>query len=89
MAGNMCLPDAGSDCDNCESTWCCATRLACYHDPVCACADHWLDECLSANPDASESDIAECWDAFSSRGAVEKARVACQRAWCQVPCAVP
>jgi hypothetical protein len=85
-----CMADAGSACDNCEDRWCCPTRLACYSDPVCRCADSTLDHCLPDNPDGGWSAVvAGCWDTFSSRGAVEKARVACLRAWCQAPCAVP
>jgi len=87
-----CSADAGSPCDDCESKWCCMTRLACYADPVCACADQALDACL----DSTEQDggvpsagATACWTAFSARGTVEEARVACVRAWCSNPCSGP
>jgi hypothetical protein len=83
-----CAADAGSACDNCETRWCCTSRLACYTDPVCTCADHALDGCLD-DAGTSASAIAKCWSDFSAHGNVEKARVACERAWCQVPCGVP
>jgi hypothetical protein len=83
-----CVADAGSACDDCESTWCCSTRLACYEDPVCACADHALDACTDAagtDPSGNEA----CWSAFDATGTVEAARVACLTSWCQAACAIP
>ncbi|HEY4103493.1 MAG TPA: hypothetical protein VGM44_06360 [Polyangiaceae bacterium] len=90
-AGPSCALTTDNPCDQCETTHCCATRSACYGDPSCACADETLDECLddaemSANEAAEQS---QCWNAFSTRGAAEQARVACQRAWCQSECEVP
>ena len=83
-----CAADAGSACDDCESLHCCATRLPCYEDPVCACADQALDACLAAA--GSDSDgAAACWNAFTSKGSVEAARVACEIAWCQAVCEIP
>jgi hypothetical protein len=83
-----CGADAGSACDDCESQFCCTTRLACYDDPVCTCADHATDGCLStAGSDAAA--IQACWDAFVAAGTVEASRVACERAWCQAACGVP
>jgi hypothetical protein len=87
---HACTPDAGGPCDVCESTYCCMTRLACYSDPVCVCADHALDTCfdaLGAAPSAKQA--TACLDAFSAHGAVEQARIACQQAWCAAACAVP
>ena len=91
-AGGTCAADAGSDCDDCESRWCCQTRLACYADPVCDCADRAMDTCLSAaEGDAASSDAAvgRCSEAFSASGDVAKARLTCLRAWCQQVCDVP
>jgi hypothetical protein len=91
--GLSCGTDSGSACDDCESLHCCDTRLACYGDRVCGCADQALDQCLemaSADGDADASDaIARCWDAFTTTGHVALARVSCQRTWCQAACAVP
>jgi hypothetical protein len=86
-----CTPDAGSPCDVCESTYCCMTRLACYRDPVCLCADQALDKCFetAGKAGASAQQGAACRDAFSAHGAVEQARMACQQAWCAAACAVP
>jgi hypothetical protein len=63
------------------------TRLDCYRDPVCFCADHALDKCYD-NADNKGSDSAKqaCWDAFSAQGTVERARVACELAWCAAEC---
>jgi hypothetical protein len=91
-AAGTCGADAGSACDDCESRWCCQTRLACYADPVCDCADRAMDTCLSAaERDAASSDAAvgRCSDAFSASGDVAKARLTCLRAWCQQVCDVP
>jgi hypothetical protein len=99
-ADESCPMDAGNACDDCESLHCCATRSACYGDPVCDCADQALDACLNAAGDdaaAHASDAAadasgavtRCWDAFSATGQVAQARVSCQRMWCQQACAVP
>jgi hypothetical protein len=83
-----CSADAGSACDDCESRWCCSTRLACYEDPVCACADHALDAC-TGRADASLAATGACWSAFAGQGTVEAARVACLVSWCQSVCAIP
>jgi hypothetical protein len=80
-----CGSDAGSPCDNCESKWCCAQRVACYDDPVCACADSNLDSCRSW---ADASGAGECWDTFASAGTVESTRVACLTAWCAGVCSI-
>lgn len=85
---DMCSIDAGSACDDCESKWCCPTRLACYEDPVCVCADMAMDVCL-ASANASPKVTASCWASFTATGNVEAARVACERAWCTGPCAIP
>jgi hypothetical protein len=88
-----CPPDAGSTCDVCESASCCATRLDCYNDPLCACADATLDACLSAlGPaayDRTSPDVQRCWDDFAGVSAIAGARVACERAACAGPCGVP
>jgi len=84
----ICAEDAGSPCDDCESKWCCSTRLPCYEDPVCVCLDRALDGCLDS-AGKGESAIAACWASFSSSGSVEAARVACERLWCQEACGVP
>jgi hypothetical protein len=81
-----CGIDAGSACDDCESKWCCAQRVACYSDPVCACADSNLDSCRSW---ADASSAGECWDTFASEGTVESTRVACLTAWCAGVCSIP
>jgi hypothetical protein len=78
-----------SPCDDCESTHCCATRSACYGDPVCACADAALDECLDQAATGASTDVTRCWDLFAAKGTVEQARVACQRSWCQTECKIP
>jgi hypothetical protein len=83
-----CSPDGGEACDDCESQFCCATRLACYADPVCACADRAWDRCTD-DATRSASQKAACWAAFTSEGTVEAARVACERTWCQAVCNVP
>jgi hypothetical protein len=92
-SGQSCGTDSGSACDDCESLYCCDTRLACYGDRVCGCADHALDHCLdmaSGDGAADASDaIARCWDAFTTSGHIALARVSCQRARCQQACAVP
>lgn len=85
-----CVADAGSACDLCESTYCCTTRLACYRDPVCFCADHALDECFDvASNKGSASAGQACLDAFAAQGTVERARLACQQSWCATECAPP
>ena len=86
-----CAASAGSPCNECENAHCCATRSACYGDPVCACADLALDECLDA-AETSADEAAQrsvCWSTFALKGTVEQERVNCQRAWCQTACAVP
>jgi hypothetical protein len=85
--------DGGSSCDTCESTYCCMTRLACFHDPVCVCADKAMDSCIeslqaSRNPPTAHQ-IDECRDAFAARGTVEADRITCQEAMCASACAVP
>jgi hypothetical protein len=85
----ICELDAGSTCDDCESQFCCTTRSACYEDPVCICADQGLDRCLNATHAGDTSAIAACWDAFEENGTVEVERVACEKTWCEGPCAVP
>ncbi len=93
VASGTCWADAGSDCDDCESTHCCQTRLTCYGDPVCDCADKALDTCLeplTSGPTSDGSDPAtQCWNAFNASGHIAQARTACERAWCQQVCAVP
>jgi hypothetical protein len=83
-----CVADAGSACDICESTYCCMTRLACYRDPVCFCADRALDGCMGGNG-ASAEQVTACLNVFSAHGTVERARLACQQAWCATECAAP
>jgi hypothetical protein len=86
-----CTPDAGSACDDCESRYCCMTRLACYSDPVCTCADQAMDLCLAKTDEGGtvqSPQATACWNAFSAYGTVEKARVACEQTWCAVACAV-
>src|SRR6185437_12506070 len=59
-ASATCEADAGDACDDCESQWCCDALQACYHDPVCFCADGALDECLDgAAGDAAT--VSSCW----------------------------
>jgi hypothetical protein len=84
----ICVADAGSACDDCESEYCCSTRLPCYEDPVCACADHALDTCVAA-AGTDPSVVGSCWTAFTNAGTVEAARVACEIAWCQAACEIP
>jgi len=86
-----CAGNTGSSCDDCESAHCCATRSACYGDPVCACADLALDHCLddAAVSTAVAERTGQCWKTFSAAGDVEQARIACQRSWCQMECGVP
>ena len=69
----ICAASTGSACDACENTHCCAARSACYGDPVCACADLGLDECLDATESSADApgDVARCWSAFSAKGTVE------------------
>jgi hypothetical protein len=86
-AGGTCAADAGSDCDDCESRWCCQTRLACYADPVCDCADKAMDTCMGTATD--DAAVGRCWSAFSASGDPAKSRFACLRAWCQGVCGVP
>src|SRR5450432_115596 len=66
------MDSADSTCDACENTHCCATRSACYGDPVCACADLKLDECLDAAETSAAADepalLSRCWNAFSAKG---------------------
>lgn len=90
-AAPICAASSGSACDVCENAHCCASRSACYGDPVCACADLGLDECLDAEPSGADSasQVARCWSAFSAHGTIEQERVACERAWCKSECAVP
>lgn len=86
-----CAASTGSACDACENAHCCAARSACYGDPVCACADLGLDECLDGAESSADEpgEVGRCWAAFSAKGMVEAERVACERAWCQRECAVP
>jgi hypothetical protein len=91
-AGGACAADAGSACDDCESRWCCQTRLACYADPVCDCADQAMDTCTemaAADSGSGDAGVGRCWNAFSASGDVAKSRFACLRAWCQGVCGVP
>jgi hypothetical protein len=91
-AAAMCAADAGSACDDCESRWCCPTRVACYADPVCNCADQAMDMCVDMPPaDAGTGDaaVAYCWQAFAASGDIAKSRLACVRAWCQDVCGAP
>jgi hypothetical protein len=92
-AGASCAADSGSGCDDCESAHCCATRLACYGDAVCGCADKALDPCLEAAGDDAAADasdtVARCWSAFTATGGVAQARVSCQRTWCKDVCGIP
>lgn len=84
----VCSPDAGAACDACEGQFCCATRLACYEDPVCHCADDALDSCTDA-AGTDPTRTAACYAAFTGAGIVEQARMECLRTWCQVVCALP
>jgi hypothetical protein len=84
----ICAPDAGSACDQCESRFCCPTRVACYGDPVCICADRALDRCLKAKAPGEDAGIDACWDTFEENGTVEAERAACERTWCPGPCGV-
>jgi hypothetical protein len=89
-AQTTCAVPAGSACDDCESTNCCATRLACYGDPTCAAADQALDACLAGvSGDASaDGGTTECWQAFASQGGgVAQTRLACERTCCPSVCA--
>ena len=93
LGAATCATSSQSVCNACESAHCCATRSACYGDPVCACADLTLDQCLEAAATVALADapaaLSRCWDQFSARGTVEAARVACQRSWCRAECALP
>jgi hypothetical protein len=61
--------------------------MACYEDPVCACADHAMDICAAAaGTDPARN--AACWSAFADEGTVETVRVGCERTWCQVACGI-
>ncbi|HET7544859.1 MAG TPA: hypothetical protein VFK05_33560 [Polyangiaceae bacterium] len=88
-----CESHADGSCNACESTHCCATRSACYGDPVCACADSSLDECLEEAETRATAEqqaaTSRCWSDFAARGTVEQARLSCQRAWCQSECGIP
>ncbi len=88
----VCEGNTGRACDDCESAHCCARLSACYGDPVCACADLALDQCLDQAKAAPVAEVAarasECWNTFSAAGIVEEARVACRRAWCEPECAL-
>jgi hypothetical protein len=93
-AAQLCMPGAGSACDQCESASCCGTRVACLSDPTCACADQALEACQGdVMTDGGVTDrssaAARCWDVFSGTGSLAQARAACQRASCQTVCAVP
>ena len=89
----VCEGNSGRTCDDCESAHCCARRSACYADPVCACADLTLDQCIDDAKASPEAELAartiQCWTAFSAVGTVERARVACRLAWCRVECELP
>jgi hypothetical protein len=91
--GATCGPDSGRACDDCESLHCCETRLACFGDRVCGCADQALDGCLGmagGNDDGGAPDAsARCWAAFAASGTIAQARVSCQRTWCQQACSIP
>ena len=88
-----CEGNTGEPCNDCESAHCCASRSACYGDPVCACADQVLDQCLDEAGTAPMAEAAEqaagCWRTFWLAGSVEQARITCQRSWCQAECGVP
>jgi hypothetical protein len=83
-----CEADAGNSCDSCESQWCCDARQACYHDPVCFCADRALDRCLD-DAAGDPAGVSACWQAFAAHGAVEGARATCLRASCADACGLP
>jgi hypothetical protein len=89
--GGSCPVPAGSWCDDCESTNCCAFRLRCYADPSCAAADEVLDQCLEdAGADGGASSEGACFSAFLTQGgAIAQARVDCQQTCCPAACAVP
>jgi hypothetical protein len=93
LGGPTCATSSESACDDCESAHCCAARSACYGDPVCACADLALDECLDAAKTSAVADepalVGRCWNTFSAKGTAEQARISCQRSWCQTQCEVP
>ena len=84
-----CATDTGSPCDDCEAAHCCTTRLECYGDALCHCADQALDTCLGEAPSDASATVASCWGAFSAVGPLEQERVSCQRAFCQTACEVP
>jgi hypothetical protein len=88
----ICASNTGNACDDCENAHCCPTHSACYGDPVCACADLALDECLDAidaGPADHQTRVSDCWSAFAAKGSPEQARVSCQRSRCQTECGVP
>lgn len=84
---SLCLADAGSPCDDCETRWCCAQRSDCYEDPVCTCADQALDQCQRLG--SSDASMAACWNSFAAEGTVEALRVQCLQAWCAEVCDIP
>ena len=93
---HRCLPDGGyqdNACDACENQGCCATRFACYDDQTCYAANTAFDPCITAAVDMSGKPdpvaVKKCWDTFAASGPAAAARVACQRAKCQMVCAVP
>jgi hypothetical protein len=92
-ASGWCGADAGNPCDDCESKWCCQTRLACYADPVCDCADEAIGACANTMPDAAAISTGgaptQCWTAFSASGHIAQERFECLRAWCQKVCGLP
>lgn len=90
-AQTTCAVPAGSACDDCESTNCCTTRLACYGDPTCAAADQALDVCLAGLAGAADASAdggtAPCWQAFAAQGGgVAQTRLACERTCCPSVC---
>jgi hypothetical protein len=81
----------GDPCDDCESLSCCPTRLGCYNEATCSCADSQLDDCLGVDAAAGgdPTAVAQCWATFAASGTAAKARIACQRAYCAEECGVP
>ena len=88
-ANDFCTAEGGtleSACDECEATSCCDTRVACYSDQGCSCADTALDACMAALGDASTKGAAACWATFAATSALASARNTCVESNCKAPC---
>jgi hypothetical protein len=90
---DFCTADGGTlagPCDTCEAASCCPTRVACYSDQSCSCADTALDACITAVPDASAtSSLLACWTAFGATNVIAEARYACLTKLCSTACQIP